>query len=100
TQRPAGYKLAGDVHRAVEFLQRIDCCDAGMGEGGGDLGFLPQTLSLLRARSDMRVQRLQRDASAQTRIVREVHDTHSAAPQLVAEDVGAYHLPGDRRVDG
>ena len=89
SQGPAGHELARQVERAVELLQREDRGHARVRQGGRGAGFQPKPFALLGALAQLRVNRLERHAPREQRVVGQVDDAHPAAPDLVVHDVVA-----------
>ncbi len=62
-------------------------------ERRGSLGLAQEPLAKALVRRVLRGEQLERDVTLQSRVVRPVHDTHSAAPderlEAVVEDLGS-----------
>src|SRR5262245_38603346 len=63
----------------------------------GRSGFTTQPLATTRIAADLRKERLDRDAARQTRVLGEVDGTHTAAADLLADDVRTDQTAVERR---
>jgi hypothetical protein len=82
-----------ELHRQeaepVRLLDRVQHHDPGMAERGDGLGLALEALDLLGMGRHLRRQHLERDATIETRVEREVHLAHSARAERFEDLVRA-----------
>jgi hypothetical protein len=79
-QVPAGDEAHRDVQQPVAFPDVVDGDDVRVVHRGGDARFIEEAGAEDVVGGDLGRQHLQRDAGAEPRVLRLVHDAHGAAP--------------------
>ena len=87
TQAAALDELHRDEHEIVGFLHRVEVNDIRMIEGGRGSGLMQEARSTVTRFDDVRTEKLERDAAMESRVLGDVHISHSPAPELVQHQV-------------
>jgi hypothetical protein len=87
-------QLHGDEGLTVVSVDVVDGADVGMVQGGRGSGFALEALERRLVVELLRGEELQRNESAEARVLRLVHDSHATAAELLDDAV-----VGDRLAD-
>ncbi len=91
-------ELRDDIQLAVEFLERIDGADAGMGEERCRARFTPEPLAVNRIARELGRERLQRNSASKPAVGGQIHAAHAASTELANDGIGAQNRARLQRV--
>ena len=80
----------GEKHEVVHFVHRVDRHDVGVREACGGLCLTQETLLQRGLRGVLRREQLERHGPIERDLVRQVHDAHATAAELLDERVAAH----------